>query len=335
MDRRNFLLWTGALAGGLAASTQTGWAQDSANHLAGNRLSPTQVLTGGTKLVPVRGGKYRVWTQRVGDSPEKVLLLHGGPGFNHVYLWCFQDFLPAAGIEMYYYDQLGSLFSDNPDDPKLWTVEGYTDEVEDVRRALGLENFYLCGHSWGGMLAYEYALKYPQHLKGVIISNMVASIPEYVRYVNKLRSQFPPNVVKTMEKYEAKKDYDAPEYQQIIFDRLYHEHVCRLTPWPAPLEVAFRTANTKIYNTMQGPNEFLVTGTFKNWDRTKDVHRIKTRALLVGARYGEMDPNEIRRIATLMPNARAVISDRGSHLTMYDDQAWYFRELIAFLKQPA
>jgi proline iminopeptidase len=333
MNRRTFLSRGGTLAGGLAAEARAGWTGSLPLQRASSAARPGAVHTGGTKFLPVRGGKYRVWVKRMGEGPIKVLLLHGGPGFNHTYLWCFEDFLPAAGIEMYYYDQLGCLFSDNPDDPKLWTVEGYAEEVEDVRRGLGLDQFYLFGHSWGGMLSYEYALRYPQHLRAVIISNMMASIPEYVRYIGKLRDELPPEIVKKMKEYEAKQDYDAPEYQQIIFERIYRQHLCRLDPWPAPIETAFNTVNAKIYNTMQGPNEFVVTGTFKDWDRTKDVHRIKTRALLLGARYDEMDPREIRRIAGLMPNARAAISERGSHLSMYDDQDWYFRQVTGFLKQ--
>ena len=136
-----------------------------------------------------------------------------------------------------------------------------------------------------------------------------------------------------MDKYEAAKQYDAPEYQKIVNDRIYTKHLCRVNPWPAPVELALRFLNEKIYNYLQGPNEFVVTGTFKNWDRTPDLKNIKTKALVMGARYDEMDPNEMRRIAAAMPNARAVISDRGSHMCMYDDQEWYFRELISFLKQ--
>jgi len=332
MDRRNFLLRGSALAGGLAVPGLPGRALGKAQAAMAPEASAAEVKTGGARLVPVRGGKYRVWVERLGEGPIKVLLLHGGPGMSHLYLRCFQDFLPQVGIEMYYYDQLGCLFSDTPDDQSLWTIDGYRDEVEDVRRALGLENFYLYGHSWGGMLTYEYALKYPQHLKGIVISDMVAGIPGYVKYVNKLRDELPADVVKKMKQYEAKGDFEAPEYQQLVF-QFYARHVCRLDPWPAPLETTLKFVNPKIYGYMQGPNEFIVTGTFKNWDVTSELHRIKTRALTMGARYDEMDPDEMRRIATLMPNARAAISSRGSHMSMYDDQQWYFRELIGFLKE--
>ena len=113
-----------------------------------------------------------------------MLLLHGGPGATHEYFEAFDSYLPAAGIEYYYYDQLGSFYSDQPDEPDLWELPRFVDEVEQVRQALGLDrdNFFLLGHSWGGVLAIEYALQYQQHLKGLIISNMMASIPAYNEY---------------------------------------------------------------------------------------------------------------------------------------------------------
>lgn len=335
MDRRYFLSAAGAATGGLLGVGRTGRVRAGEPGTAHEAADAEGVRTAGTSLIPVRNGKHRVWIRRVGRSPIKVLLLHGGPGLNHVYLECFEDFLPGAGIEMYHYDQLGCLFSDNPDDPKLWTLRGYLDEVEEVRRALGLERFYLYGHSWGGILTYEYALRYPGRLKGIIVSNMVSSFQAYGKYARALRDELPPGVVKTMKAYEAKGEYDAPEYQRLVFQYFYARHVCRLDPWPAPLPASIKFWNTKIYNQMQGPNEFTVTGSLKDWDVTADLHRIEAPALLMGARYDEMDPREMRRIAALMPNGRAAISARGSHLAMYDDQEWYFRQLIGFLKERA
>jgi len=144
------------------------------------------VLSGGVRIVPVStpAGAHRVWTKRTGNNAStKLLLLHGGPGATHEYLLAFDSFLPASGVEYYYYDQLGSGWSDRPDDPELWTIDRFVDEVEQVRRALGLdsENFILYGQSWGGLLAIEYALAHQQELKGLIISNMMASIPAYSR----------------------------------------------------------------------------------------------------------------------------------------------------------
>src|ERR1700726_3301804 len=145
------------------------------------------VLGGGARLIPITTpkGDFRVWTKRVGNNPRtKLLLLHGGPAATHEYFEACDSFLPAAGVEYYYYDQLGSAYSDQPDDPDLWQVDRFVDEVEQMRTALGLDagNFFLLGHSWGGILAIEYALRYQQHLKGLVISNMMSSIPAYNEY---------------------------------------------------------------------------------------------------------------------------------------------------------
>src|SRR5438874_8875445 len=162
-----------------------------------------EVKTGGVEMVPV-DGRFKVWTKRVGAGPITMLTLHGGPGCTHEYFECFEDFLPQQGVQFFYYDQLGSAYSDQPDDAGLWTVERFCEEVEQVRAALGLTRFYLYGHSWGGMLAIEYALKYQEHLKGLVISNMTASIPAYVAYINHLRRELPPETIRTLECYEAK-----------------------------------------------------------------------------------------------------------------------------------
>ena len=138
------------------------------------------VRTGGARTVRI-DGKYDVWVKQVGTGSIPVLTLHGGPGFNHFYLECLEDFLPQADIRFWYYDQLGCGFSDSPDDVSLWTIDRYRAEVEQVRAALGLERFILYGHSWGGMLGMEYAVRYPEHLAGLVVSNMTASVAEQLQ----------------------------------------------------------------------------------------------------------------------------------------------------------
>lgn len=291
----------------------------------------SMVKTGGVQMVPI-DGKFHVWTKRVGTGPIKLLTLHGGPGCTHEYFECFEDFLPQQGIQIIYYDQLGSAYSDQPDDATLWTVERFREEVEQVRAALELENFYLLGHSWGGMLGIEYALRYQSHLKGLIISNMTASIPSYVTSISELRQQLPPDIIQTLEKYEATGDYTAPEYEDLIFKRIYTKHLCRVDPWPEPLVRMFRHLNTRVYNTMQGPNEFVVTGTFKDWDRWSDLPRITVPSLLLGGRFDTMKVTDMEKMGALIPHARVAICEQGSHCAMYDDQEAYFRSLMQFIE---
>ena len=170
------------------------------------------LLAGGVRMIPVEtpAGTFRVWTKRVGNNPRiKVLLLHGGPGATHEAFEAFDSFLPADGVEYYYYDQLGSYYSDQPDDmTPFLSIAHYVEEVEQVRVALGLDrdDFFLLGHSWGGILAIEYALKYQQHLKGMVVSNMVSSIPAYNKYAHEvLMPQMDPATLKEILALEAAK----------------------------------------------------------------------------------------------------------------------------------
>ena len=161
-------------------------------------------------------GPFKVWTRKVGDNPRiKILLLHGGPGVTHEVFEVFDDFFPQEGFEYYYYDQLGSYFSDQPEDDSLWTLQRFVDEVEQVRRALGLDasNFYLYGQSWGALLGMEYALQHPGGMKALIVSNMVASVPSYARYAEEvLAPQLPPAVLAEVRQIEARGDYSNPRY---------------------------------------------------------------------------------------------------------------------------
>ena len=175
-------------------------------------LNPGGIRIGGIRMVAVAGGKYKVWTKKHGSGPVKVLILHGGPGFPHDYLEAMESFLPQAGIEMYYYDQLGVGNSDVPDDPALWTLPRYLTEVEEVRQGLGLDQFVLLGHSWGGILAMEYALNYQQHLRGLVISNMTAGTQSYLKRTAALKVQMlSPDLLARLNAMEAAKDYDNPE----------------------------------------------------------------------------------------------------------------------------
>lgn len=299
------------------------------------------VLSGGVRMIDIETpkGGFRVWTKRFGNNPRvKVLLLHGGPGATHEYFEAFDSYFPAAGIEYYYYDQLGSAYSDQPDDPSLWELHRFVDEVEQVRRALHLDrsNFYLLGQSWGGILAIEYALEYQENLKGLVISNMVASIPAYNRYAHEvLMPAMDPAALKQILDLEASGKYDDPRYEGLLVDHFYVEHVLRIPParWPNPVQRAFRAINKKIYVPMQGPSEMGASGKLANWDRTADLHRIDVPTLAIGARYDTMDPAQMESIARSVKQGRYLYCPTGSHLAMYDDQDTYMAGVIRFIHE--
>jgi len=298
------------------------------------------VLSGGVKRIPIETpkGTFHVWTKRVGSNPRiKVLLLHGGPGATHEYLEAFDSYFPAAGIEYYYYDQLGSAYSDQPDEPELWDTPRFVEEVEQVRRAIGLDrdDFYLYGHSWGGILAIEYALKYQQHLKGLVISDMMASIPALATYIRDvLLPGMDPAVEAEIRALESSKDYANPRYMELVVPNFYVQHILRMPPeeWPDPLNRAFAHINQSVYIPMQGPSEMTPGGKLATWDRLADLPRIAVPTLVIGARYDTMDPEFLRKMASMVQHGRYLYCPNGSHMALYDDQKTYFAGLIQFLR---
>lgn len=297
------------------------------------------IKTGGVQVIPINTpkGEFKVWTKRIGNNPTtKVLLLHGGPGCTHEYWECFEDFLPNENIEFIYYDQLGSAYSDQPKDTSLWETDRFVEELEQVRQALGLnkDNFYLLGHSWGGILAMEYALKYQDNLKGLIISNMMSSAPAYAKYAEEvLAAQLPKDVLDTIRMIEKNKDFSNPKYMELLLPHFYNQHVCRLPldQWPDPMSRGLNKVNQEVYVTMQGPSEFGISGKLEKWDRSKDLQKIKTRTLVIGATHDTMDPKYMEWMSKQFPDGSFWLCPNGGHMCMWDDQQTYFKGLIGFL----
>jgi proline iminopeptidase len=299
-------------------------------------------FTGGINMIPITTpkGTFNVYTKRVGNNPKiKVLLLHGGPGGTHEFFDCFDGYFPNEEIEYVFYDQLDSYYSDKPNDSTLWTTEHFVEEVEQVRKALNMDknNFYLLGQSWGGILAMEYALKYQDNLKGLIISNMMSSAPEYGKYAEEvLGPQMPPEVLKEIKELEANQDYGNPRYTELLMTHYYTEHALRMPieAWPKSIHLGFEHLNPNIYLYMQGPSEFGMAGnaTLKNWDVSDRLKTINTPTLVIGATYDTMDPKHMEWMANEFPNGRFLLCPNGSHLSQYDDQKIYFKGLISFIK---
>lgn len=298
------------------------------------------VLSGGVKVIPIQTpkGEFHVWTKRIGNNPSaKMLLLHGGPGVTHEYLEACDSYFPAAGIEYYYYDQLGSAYSDQPDDPDLWELPRFVDEVEQVRRALGLDhdNFYLYGQSWGGILAIEYALAYQEHLKALVISNMMSSIPAYNAYAEQvLMPAMDQDVLAEIKNLEAAKATDDPRYMELLLPHHYVQHLLRmpLETWPDPVSRSLAHTNNAVYVPMQGPSELGASGKLANWDRTADLPKISVPTLVIGARYDTNDPAFMEMMARSFPRGTYLYCPRGSHLALYDDQITYFAGIIDFVR---
>lgn len=297
--------------------------------------------SGGVNMVAINTpvGNFNVWTKRNGNNPACALVfLHGGPGGTHDAFINADSYLPLGGIEYHYYDQLGAGHSDAPQDPRLWTIDRFVEELEQVRIGLGLDasNFFILGHSWGGVLAIEYALKYQQNLKGMVISNMMSSIPAYNAYANDvLMPQIDPAVLDEIKAFEANGETDNPRYEELLIEHHYIYHVLRrpFAEWPYSVLDMFGKLNKDIYVPMQGPSELGASGLLAEWDRTADLATINVPTLVIGATHDTMDPAFLEHMSNVLPHGEFLLCPDGSHCAFYDDADVYFAGLIDFLQR--
>lgn len=285
------------------------------------------------------GGK-RVYVKFVGTgcSKTKMILCNGGPGSTHNYLLSFvQPLAEYGGVDLYYYDQAGSYYSQPLDSLTDYTMEYYAFELEEVIGALGLTQdpctkFYVFGHSFGGMIIMEWAARYSQSLAqkctGIIISDMMSSIPEYNKYQQVLLGKMPFGVQEILRS----DDYSSPLYTDTLNRYYNYVYLCQIVPYPCLLQVSINLMNAELYNYMQGPNELVITGTLKDWDRTAILETIPCPILFTSAVYDTMNPEFIQYMSTLPPHG-FFYKTCGSHNSEFDDPKGYFSALLRFIRK--
>ncbi|MCB8840375.1 proline iminopeptidase-family hydrolase [Aurantimonas sp. VKM B-3413] len=283
-----------------------------------------------TRDVEVEG--YKVVTYSFGSGDDVVFCLNGGPGLPCDYLRDSHSCLIDHGYRVVAFDQLGTGKSDRPTDPALWTITRYVEEVETVRRSLGLGKVHLVGQSWGGWLSIEYALTYPDALKTLVLENTAADIPHLVSELERLRAALGPQTVAMMQRHEAEGTLDHPEYQAAI-TLLNYRHVCRLAEWPAPVQRSLDDWNMGPYGTIQGPNEFLYTGNLKDWNRIPDMHRITVPTLITVGQHDELTPACAARMKHSLPDAELKVFPNSSHMPFFEEPQAFFPVLVDFLKR--
>jgi proline-specific peptidase len=283
--------------------------------------------------VPFRG--YRTWYQVVGDIPAAgpglpLLVLHGGPGFPHDYLTDLAQF-SDAGHPVVFYDQLGCGKSDHPEDPALWVMDTFIEEVATVRAALGLDWVHLLGHSWGGWLALEYVLRKPAGLASVVLASTCASIPAFAAETRRLKQSLPPETQEVLDRHEAKGTTNDPGYLVAALT-YYRQWVCRLDPFPEHIVHSFLNISDDVYQIMQGP-EWNVTGNLKDWDVTARLGDIDLPVLVTSGRYDEMTPALVEPLVAGIKDAGHVVFQESSHLAMAEEPDRYRQVLGSFLDQ--
>tara|TARA_B100000686_G_scaffold77612_1_gene83671 strand:- start:886 stop:1767 length:882 start_codon:yes stop_codon:yes gene_type:complete len=284
----------------------------------------------GAEVVEVQVDGYKVVTYSYGTGDNVLLLLNGGPGLPCDYLRDPHIPLANEGYRIVAFDQLGCGNSDRPEDSALWCISRYVEEVETVRKMLGLEHVHLLGQSWGGWLSIEYALTYPDAIRSLILANTCGDLPHLTTELNRMRDALGSETVAMMLHHEALGTLDHPEYQAAI-TILNYRHVCRLKEWPRSLLASVEDWNMGPYGTMQGPNEFLYIGNLKDWNRIPDMHQLQMPTLIVTGTHDEIGPACALKMDNVLPNSEVVIFPNSSHVPFYEEPGDYFDALKHFL----
>ena len=272
-------------------------------------------LTSGEGYVEVTGGK--VWYRIVGDGDKTpLLLLHGGPGFPSYYLNPLADLSKERPI--IFFDQLGCGRSDSNNDSSLMTVDAFVEQLEQLRAALGLKEFYLYGHSWGTMLGIDYYLKYPIYIKALVFASPALSVSKWINDAEELIATLPDSIQLAIKINVENGTYDSPEYQQAI-NVYYQNFVARKLPWDANMDSTFSEANSEIYNYMWGPSEFTATGNLKDYERCDKLAKIEIPTLFVCGEYDEARPSTVQYYQSLTPGSKFTMIKDAAHVTMHDN----------------
>jgi L-proline amide hydrolase len=272
--------------------------------------------------IPFHGAEtwYRSVDAENEDGRLPLLCLHGGPGANWLHLKPYEAL--ADERRVVFYDQLGSGNSAvmGPHDPAMWTPELYVEEVDAVREALGLERVHILGHSWGGMLGMQYASGRPDGLVSLIAESSPASVPEWLPEVQRLRSELPPEVEATLRAHEEAGTTDDPAYEEAVMV-FYRRHLCRTDPWPDWLVECFTIleANPEVYRSMNGPSEFHVIGTIKDWDIMDRLGQIEAPTLVFSGRYDEVTPAVTEAAHRAIPGSEYVVLEESSHMAQAEE----------------
>jgi proline-specific peptidase len=286
-------------------------------------------LQSGEGYVNVQGG--RIWYRIVGSGTRTpLLLLHGGPGAPSYYL----NPLAALADErpVIFYDQLGAGRSDKPTDVTLWRVERFVQELSELRRALGLEQVHIFGHSWGTMLAVDYMLTKPAGVRSLILASPSLSISRWLKDAETLKRTLPQSVQDAIARNEAAGTFDSPEYQSAIME-YYKRYLCRRNPWSDDVNKTFEELGQSVYRTMWGPSEFTATGSLRTYEHAEQLRTLNLPVLFTAGRYDEARPATTEYYRSLVPGAKLRIFEKSGHLTMEDEPKAYVQAVRDFLHE--
>jgi proline iminopeptidase len=294
---------------------------------AGAVQQATAVLPAGETMLPVADG--RIWYKKSGTGTRTpVILVHGGPGFNSFYL----KSLEALGDDrpVIRYDQLGAGKSAKISDTTLFTIAHFVRELDSLRAALGYDKIHVLGHSWGTIIAYEYYRAHPEHVTSLTLAGACLDIPAYAKHAQSLVATLSDSAQKAIKIAESTKKFDAPSYQNAI-NEFYGKYVF-LHPVEPDLDSTLKMMNEGIYGYLQGPSEFTITGTLKNYNVKPQLATIKVPTLYTVGEFDEVGPDVVRGFAAATPGSKFELIPAAAHITTWDNPRVMTRVVRDFLR---
>jgi L-proline amide hydrolase len=279
------------------------------------------------------GDGLRTWYEVIGKgAAPPAIICHGGPGATHDYVAS----IAALDRPCVLYDQVGNGRSSRGLDvgEDFWTVDLFLRELDALVAALGLDAYHVIGQSWGGMLAMEHALRHPPGLRSIVVADSPASIPLWVAEADRLRQALPEDVQATLTRHEEAGTTDAPEYHQAMLV-FYARHLCRLPDWPEAVARSFAAIeeDPTVYGTMNGPSEFHVVGSLREWDITDRLGEIDVPTLLVSGGYDEATPRIVEEIHSRVAGSQWELFEESSHMPHVAEPERFLAVVGAFLDE--
>ncbi len=284
----------------------------------------------------LRFGHHRLAGYRSGEGGMPLLIVHGGPGVPCSYVYAAHEHYAAEGFDVVSWDQLGCGSSDRPDDPSLWVVERFVQEVDAVREQLGWDKFLLLGNSWGGILGIEYCLAHLDHVRAFVIGNSAASMPRLIRGFDRCKQALGSETARMMALREAEGTVEHPEYLAAR-TLLMYRHMLRMDQWPAPVLEAMRpeAVGTGPFTAMFGPHFFNCSGNLRDWDRMADLPRITVPTLVTTSEWDYLLPEYARLMWEHLPQSEIVIFRNSGHMPFWDAVDRYHPAVLGFLRKHA
>ncbi len=287
----------------------------------------TSALPPGEARLAVDGG--RIWYRVVGSgNAPPAILLHGGPGFSSFYMRSMEAL--STNRPVVRYDQLGAGKSDRVTDTAMFNIAHFVRELDSLRSHLGYDKVHIVGHSWATILGFEYYRAHPEHVTSLTLMSSAIDIPTWEKNAKRLVKTLPDSMQKAIATRDAEKNYKAPDYEAALGE-FYGRYVWR-RPVQAELDSLMATVNEGIYNYMQGPSEFTITGTLKTYDATPFLKSVKVPVLFTVGEFDEADPPTVKRQAQMTPGAKYAVIPGAAHIVQWDNPDETNRVVREFLK---